>query len=361
MAESWRGRFSDGQSARSWSCEIRLEANGLAIDRGPEHDVEIWSYSRLQSLASHAKRNGRDAEFIIGLRDAPGAQLVIRDAGALERLGRIAPQLTAVGKRIRWLVPLTAIAGAIVVAIALIWHLDIKPARAIAGVLPDQVRQSIGRSVVAHFSAQGPLCDAPAGRQALDQLLTRLLQQEAGAELFEVTVIDLPFSNAFATAGGQMILSAKLLQEADTPDEVAGVLAHEVGHGVERHPDAGLVRSIGLAVLFEFFTGGTGMVGSLAMHALQSGYVRQDELVADRHALRLLKSAEISYRGLETFFVRLAKKHKKPAFQAFDLLRTHPYPDARLAVVRRSVPYRTRPALTATQWRALRAICKKPA
>ena len=187
--------------------------------------------------------------------------------------------------------------------------------------------------------------------------MARLLGEEPSAALFTVTVVDLPFNNAFATAGGQIVITANMIRAAKSSDEVAGILAHEIGHGIERHPDAGLVRALGLSVLLELFAGGSGMLGGIGLHVLQAGYVRQDELAADQQALRLLKQAAISQNGLENFFAHSAKKEKAKILQSFDFLRTHPYPRQRLAVVRRTAKYAATASLDDEQWQALRKIC----
>ncbi|MGI9477771.1 MAG: M48 family metallopeptidase [Hyphomicrobiaceae bacterium] len=358
MAASWRAQYSDGQSARSWRCEIRIEANGLMIDRGADFDHQIWPYSELRSPT--VKTHG--AEMIIEQRVSPGAQLLIRDGDAIERLRRIAPQLAASGSRRAILVPLIAIAGSIVALIALVWALNLQPARAIAGMLPDGVRQSIGRNVVDHFKTKGRVCDAPAGRRALDRLLARLLKREPNAALYSVTIIDLPFRNALATAGGQMIITSELIKHARAPDEVAGVLAHEIGHGIERHPDAGMVRLLGLSLLLEVFGGGSGMLSGISLQLLETGYRRQDEAAADQQALRLLRQAGISQKGLQHFFARDAEQRKESSSRALnmalDFLRTHPSSKERVAAVRRTPPYRSTPSLNPSEWQALRRICR---
>lgn len=357
MTANWRAQYSDGQSARSWQCEIRLAANGLSIDRGDEYELQIWPYSQLRSHTLKA----RSAEMIVERGDAPGAQLLIRDASAIEQLKRIAPQLTVSGNRRRWLTPLLLVTGVIIALIAAIWALDIKPARTIANLLPDRMRQSIGRTVVEHFKAKGQVCDVPGGREAMDQLVARLLGHEPTLEMFRVTVVDLPFRNAFATVGGQMIITKKMITQAQSPDEIAGVLAHEIGHGIERHPDAGLIRALGLSLLLEIISGGTGLLSSFSLHLLETGYRRQDERAADQQALRLLRQAAISKKGLEDFFQRLAEEQKESSVEALklalDFLRTHPYPQQRLEVVRRAPSYDATPSLNDSQWKALRAIC----
>ena len=86
--------------------------------------------------------------------------------------------------------------------------------------------------------------------------MARLKADEGTVGPLAITVINLPFENAFATAGGHMVITARLIEMAHSPEEVAGVLAHEIGHGIERHPEVALVRGVGLAVLMEFITGG---------------------------------------------------------------------------------------------------------
>jgi predicted Zn-dependent protease len=370
-AAAVRARYSDGQSAKSWTCELRLGAGGLEIDLGDNSEELVWPYS---ALVSHTAVSSGAGETIIERRDAPGAQVHVRDAAFIKRLVRLAPQLSTSGMRRRWLVPLLAATGAIVGAAALAWHLDFKPDRAIAKLLPDSIRQSLGRNVVAQFTAKRRACTAASGQQALDALKARLLQGIPGASLYNVTVVDIPIINAFATPGGQMMITNKLIQAAKTPDEVAGILAHEIGHGIERHPEAGVIRVMGLSFVLELISGGnTGGLASLGLLYLQNGYVRRDEASADQQALQLLRRAKISQNGLADFFARSAKRRCKSGksnctnashvaetgLDLFDLLRTHPYPKTRLKVIRKTKPYASTPALTDKQWNALRTICQR--
>ena len=169
-----------------------------------------------------------------------------------------------------------------------------------------------------------------------------------------------------------MVITNKLIQTAKTPDEVAGILAHEIGHGIERHPEASLIRVMGLSFLLELISGGnTGGLGSFGLMFLQTSYVRRDEASADRQALHLLRRAKISQNGLADFFARNANKRCRSgdekclngngtngkSFVPLDLLRPHPYPKDRLETLRKTKPYPSTPALTNTQWRHLRRIC----
>jgi len=159
-----------------------------------------------------------------------------------------------------------------------------------------------------------------------------------------------------------MVITNRLIRSAKTPDEVAGILAHEIGHGIERHPEASAIRAMGLSFIFELISGGSsGGAGSLGVMLLQTGYMRRDEFSADAQAIRLLRGARISQKGLADFFARAAdeqcdadgSRNKKEACRpssstegALGLLITHTYQSEPLKLERRTHDYRHTPALT---------------
>ncbi len=367
-SRSWPGKFSDGKTARGWPCRVRLDERGIIIARD-EGAALVWPYGALRT-PHPLSRGAQDA--VITYTYMPEAQLFVGDAAFVAELGRAAPQLTTRAHRWRWATPLIAAAALVLAGFAVVWALELRPARAIAGLLPEQSRQAVGRNVVTSLAARHTACEAKAGRAALDALMARLLAGVARPDYFKITVLRWGVVNAFAAPGGQMVLTSGLIRAARSPEEVAGVLAHEIGHGVELHPETGLVRAVGLSALVELLTGGSsGTLSNIGALVLRNSYVRGDERAADYQALALLRQAGIAQSGLADFFERIGRraggKHtsgdasqRRPrAFGAFDLLRTHPYPEERAEMVRKSASYATRPALTSTQWRALKAICSK--
>ena len=127
-------------------------------------------------------------------------------------------------------------------------------------------------------------------------------------------MIDWALVNAFATPGGQIIMTRGLVQKAGSPDEVAGVLAHEIGHTIELHPEAGLVRAMGLSAAAQLVFAGThGTATNIGLLLTQLRYTRVAEREADGHAVRILKQAGISAKGFGDFFERLEPKLANPA------------------------------------------------
>ncbi len=370
---SWPAKFSDGQSARSWPCRVRLDDRGVLIERDGTDEPLIWPYGAIRT--PHPLSRGA-TEAILGYAHMPNAQLLIGDSEFVAQLSRHAPGLTTSAHRWRWAGPLIGVAMLIVAAFALIWLLELRLARTIAGMLPETSRQTVGRNVIASFTDKYKVCTNPDGRAALDTLTARLLKGVAKPEYFKITVVNWGLVNAFAAPGGQMVLTSGLIRKARSPEEVAGVLAHEIGHGVELHPETGLVRALGLSALVELMTGGSsGALSNLTALLVQNSYVRADESAADQQALALLRQASISQQGLADFFQRIGGGDKAKSdsagksdgdgksgprqisFGAFDLLRTHPYPEERARIVRATPSYPTTPALTNREWRALKAIC----
>jgi predicted Zn-dependent protease len=90
------------------------------------------------------------------------------------------------------------------------------------------------------------------------------------------------------------------------------VLAHELGHTLELHPEAGIVRAMGLAAATQLaLAGSQGTVSNVGLLLTQLRYPRIAEREADAHALRMLQGAGIAAKGFGDFFERL--EGKRPA------------------------------------------------
>ncbi|HTK88481.1 MAG TPA: M48 family metallopeptidase, partial [Nitrospiraceae bacterium] len=144
---------------------------------------------------------------------------------------------------------------------------------------------------------------------------------------------------------------------ADSPEEVAGVLAHELSHVIMRHGLEGMVQSAGLMTVVMVVLGNQqGLIGALERLGLQITtlkFSRKKETEADLHGLQLLHQAHISPDGMIAFFERLAKNEGTP----MALLSTHPMSAeraARLSGEASSLPM-TSPAPFAFDWTAVKA------
>ncbi len=225
----------------------------------------------------------------------------------------------------------------------------------VAPLVPRQVEDAVGAEMIKDTATKGAFCNAPAGREALQSLVDNLAAH-ADAPGFKVYVNEQAEMNAFAAPGGHVVLYLPIITAADSPDEVAGVLAHEMGHVVEAHPTEGLVESVGYGV-FGMLTFGNARHKEIAKSLLTNHYSRSDELDADRAGVELLNAAGIDSRGLFGFFERI-KTAGDDIPGAVEFLSTHPSGEARRANLEEHVAA-GHPALTEEQWTALRSICEE--
>jgi Zn-dependent protease with chaperone function len=147
-------------------------------------------------------------------------------------------------------------------------------------------------------------------------------------------VADRPEVNAFAAPGGVVVVFRGLVQAAETPEEVAGVLAHEVAHAELRHGLRATVKGMGFRALLALALGDLSGTALEAMVAdlTELRFSRDAEREADAEGLRRLAAARIDPRGMVRFFERV-RDEAGAAVPA--LLSTHPAPAERLEALRR--------------------------
>jgi len=362
-SKTWRGRYSNAETAGSSIVGVKLTDRGVVIEDMPDAtEPLVWPYGALSTDTPITIASG---EALLNYKHMPGATLYVDDGGFVKDLCQSAKQLTTRSHRWRWAGPALAAAAIIVAVFGAVWLADLKPARTIAGLMPHSAREAFGTKVVAFMTKSHAVCVAPEGKAALDKLARRLMPTEMARKNFRIIAVDWSLVNAFAAPGGQIVITRGLILAAKTPDEVAGILAHEIGHGLELHPEAGMVRTIGLSAALDLIMGGSsGTAGGLAGLLIESSYSRNDERAADLQGLRLMKRAKISQQGLSEFFARLAKKErggffrKKGGSSPLDLVGSHPRSGERARLIDATARYPSTPALSPTEWRELRNICR---
>ena len=223
----------------------------------------------------------------------------------------------------------------------------------IAPLVPLSWEQKIGDAMIGDFG--GRFCNGPGGQEALDALAKRIAPQVSG---LKVRVANINMVNAVALPGGTIIVFRGLLQEAKSPDELAGVLGHEIGHVRNRDVMQSLLRQAGLSVLLGGFSGDAGgYVGSL----VSATYSREAETNADAYAIRLMKRANVSPADTAGFFARLSQGEQGlgKAEAVVGYLSSHPLSKSREAAFRKSAVSGANytDAITPQQWRSLLETC----
>lgn len=136
--------------------------------------------------------------------------------------------------------------------------------------------------------------------------------------------------NAFALPGGNVVVFTGLLKKADSPEEVAGVLSHELQHVYKRHGLKRLVKSFGLQALGTIFLGDiSGAINQAGIQLTALKFDRDEEREADKLGMDLMYESGINPKGMISFFKKL-KETEKFSSSLISFLSTHPDTDERI-------------------------------
>lgn len=359
---TFKADFFDGQSAARHRVIATLRASGIALADESGKSLDLWRYDEIYLV--DAVEPGQPVR--LACRAAKGARLTITDPSALPCLQRYSPHLSHHRVTARTVARASAwIAGGLLVVLAVAFLVPrIVPWT--AAMIPEPWEHALGEIVVEQLTMSfasegdgGTTCSNAAGAKALEELVANLSGPHTGDFRFDVQVVDISEVNAFAAPGGFVLVFNGLLDFAESPDEFAAVLAHEMAHVVERHPTESLIRNLGMfAVLDAMGGGGMGseIAASLAGTLLFLSYSRQAEAEADELSFRILQDAGLRADGLAAFFNRLEETHPEMAGLP-QFLSTHPNSGER-AEKAESYAGGGNQAMSGRAWQALKTICQ---
>lgn len=357
------GVYYDGKSAKRNPVRVSIVGTDLEIRDEENNVLARWPFADLQATVEGTK-TGALRIIHIAIEDAvliaTNAELVGRIRTFLPTKPRKQYTHGFSARHVAAVLAVTVLAG------ALIYFTLPKLAQPIAALVPLEWEQSLGERVLASIPGTENSCHGPAGVEALSNLTARLGAVMELPYPVKVSVAQLELENAFATPGGFIVIGNSLLVEMESPNELAGVLAHEMAHIAERHPMSRAVRVMGLSLIFEMLVGGdSGLTDTLAQGAgilLMFSHSRDDERMADDISLDALKQAEIQTDGLAAFFDRLEKKYAHlengslGAVMAW--LRTHPsFAERRQSAAVKPSATKLQAAMSDQEWTALKSIC----
>jgi len=343
MIERPRVGYYDGVSAVQRFPVLIVEGDQFTLLDGARSDGPF-------AFAALEPREPIQGAPVFGMKKRPGWRITFSE-GLPQAVADHLPRTRRYGGIIDRIGLWPASLGFAVIAAAAVVAVVQLPA-IVAPLVPPSVERKMGDLMIGDLG--GRVCNGPGGQAALDAIAKRL---DAPDDV-DVRVVKIPVINAVTLPGGKILIFDKLLQEAKSPDEVAGVLAHELGHARHRDVMAGLLRQFGLSLVLG---GMQGNAGNYTNAVLATTYTRSAENKADGYAIDDLKDAHVSPTATADFFRRLG--HDEPrlgrAKVVLSYLSTHPMSGDRASRFSGSaVKGETyTPALDPAQWQALRGIC----
>jgi predicted Zn-dependent protease len=158
---------------------------------------------------------------------------------------------------------------------------------------------------------------------------------------FEFVLVSNREPNAIALPAGRILVHSGLFEFADQPEQIAGVLAHEMAHVTQRHGLQQLISSAGPYYVLRLFISDRRGFGALVRNGslllVRQNYSREHEREADALAWHHLVNARIDPQSLISFFEKLASNplERLMDIKGLRLLRSHPPTTERIEDLRR--------------------------
>lgn len=350
------GVFFDGLSNRRRVVALKL-SDALEIRQGGEllarwafHDIRRADSPsgllRLSSVTapSLARLEIRDPQLI--------AELVAR----CDTLEADLPNRKGLAAIVGW-----SLAAAVSIVLVVLFGVPLAAER-LTPLVPDSFERRLGDVAEAQVKVifDGKPCSNAAGQAAFAKLVGKLRESASLDNSVQSGVLATSVPNAFALPGGKVYLFDGLLEKAENPDEIAGVLAHELGHLRHRDSMRELIHNGGTSFLVGLLFGdvtGSGALIFASRSLVTSSYSRDAETNADTFAIETMHKLGRPAKPMGELMFRVTGKE---GGKGLSLVSSHPLTEDRLARMdkadadsRPSGP----PLLSAAEWQALKGIC----
>jgi Zn-dependent protease with chaperone function len=366
------GIFFDGLTSARREVSVELKSDGVVIRDPVERDqLARWPYDELDQIAApegvfRVARAGSKQLARLEVRDPELAAAIDEASVPVDRSG--AGERRSRRKIIAWsfAAVVSLVLGAVFGVPALATH--------IAPFIPWRVERILGEAVDVQIRAMldtkkaGSAFECGAGegeaqgRAALERLVRKLEAVAALPVPLTPIAVRREDTNAITLPGGRIYVYQGIIEKLETVDELAGVIAHEIGHVAHRDGTRSVLQAAGLSFMFgmllgDFVGGGAVVLGAKTL--LQLSYSRDVEAAADRYGVELMGKAGGDPRALGTALTRIAGANH-PGMR---ILLDHPDTESRVAAINALAPPRSTssdPLLEPPEWAALKRICAGP-
>ncbi len=205
-----------------------------------------------------------------------------------------------------------------------------------------QEERELGEKVLQEVRKVWPMVEDPAPRKYIARIGKRILATlETQPFEYDFYVLNTPEINAFAVPGGKVFFNSGLIQMVESEDELAGVMAHEIGHVVARHiarqSEQGM--KLGLAALGAMLAGiflgpqaaaALGVTAQAASATVMLKYSREHEEEADYLGLKFMERAGYDPRAMATMLKKIRRVSGPASSDPPAYLLTHPAVEQRM-------------------------------
>jgi predicted Zn-dependent protease len=203
--------------------------------------------------------------------------------------------------------------------------------------LPTSIDRELGEATGAQVQLGPEVTDA-AVVEAVAAIRAHLETHANGeGHQFQVRVVENSLLNAFALPNGTILLTTGLLECAERPEQIAGVMAHEMAHVTLRHGLRSFMRGAGFIVMIRLLFGDEDSVANLMAQSAAVpvilGHSREHESAADMEALRTMHAAGLDPTALREMLVAMEAKSGVPEVDLPEWASTHPNVQSRAQAI----------------------------
>lgn len=347
------GKYYDGKGPVSQPIMCILTPDGLLIiNADTDVTIAIWKKEDIFLDENH------NTAMVLGNR-LDKSKIELSNLNISKALGLDQKNIVKTEVRLifKWL-------GILCVSFMIFWFLVPYITKGIATKVPYHVEQTLASKMP--IEASFKLCTLSSDeKQALGHFSKFLYPKNDIERNMPVTIniADLNIVNAYTLPGGKILLTTGLLDEMKSPEELLGVMSHEIGHVVARDSVNFLVRGTLLASFFGYITGDFNSTFAVSPQILLSTaaltFDRDMEKKADAYAAERLISTNVTTSGLKSFFSR---KNSDEVLAIPELLTTHPNFDSRIKMIKEFYPKGDLPKELNDSWEIIKTInshCRK--
>jgi Zn-dependent protease with chaperone function len=358
---TWEARYYGGRVAERESVTVTVAPTGLRLDRA-DGSTLWWPYHEIRQ--TEGSMPGEPVRLERG--EDPVEALVLDDPGVLDAIRQLAPAEVAghfkgFWGRLDWRRFAALVAAVLAFGAGLyLWGIPLLADR-LAAKVPVSWEEELGRSARDQILTVTGRCTDSLLLSTVERLVEQLAIVTPSPYQFRTVISASDQVNAFAAPGGYMVVNRGLIRRTARPEELAGVLAHEMQHVLRRHGTRAILRQIPTKLVLAALAGD--VVGaSQAAQALGTlgnlRYQRGDEEQADELGVALLHDAGVDATGMANFFATLQREAgDMPRGLAY--LSTHPRTEARIERTRQlaAATIGSRPLLPGVRWEEVRQRC----
>lgn len=342
------GKYYDGLGPVSKPVICIITAAGLLIIHAEtEIPVAIWVREDI-----FLDENHNTAMVLGNKKDKSKIELTnlnIAKALGLNHEGLIKTEASLIFK---WL-------GIICVSVAVFWLSIPFVTKMIAKKIPYSVELSVAEKM--GIESRFQVCkQTPRETEAMNYFIALVYPKNEleKAMPIKMNVVKMHAVNAYTFPGGKIVLSNNLINEAKSPEELLGVMSHEIGHVVGRDSVNFLVRGTLLASFFGYLTGDFNSAFAMSPQLLLSTaaltFDRDMERKADAFAAERLISANLTTSGLKSFFSR--KLYDGSPLSMPEMFMTHPSDENRIKLIKEFYPKGNHSKELVENWKIIKEL-----